>query len=495
MIRNFSAFLILCCPIPIYAQSPAPLPTSPEQLVEQLPKGEVWLSHAIGDLMPFWIHPDALGTPLGAFPSTRCDNGTLPNYVRNTCPEIRNNGWLYYDRQKYLVALSRQVYGYGILFHLTGDPTFMDYMRAGVKYIRENVVDRKSGGLKLLQDPATGVWDPNPAFRDPQHLAYGLLGMSFYYYLTRDPEVLPDIIDVKNYIFNNYYNGDIGALQWTLQDNGSALKTQKKLVAQLDQMNAYLVMLAPTLPASDRADLEWALYVLSKIMIGQFYSEKENVFFLQVDKPSDLDINQTGTTDFGHTIKAMWMIRNTGLMIGDQELIDFAETKGRKVLDRAYQAESGSWASGPLKGGTLDLDKSWWIYCELDQFSGTLAMRDPMVAKYLPNTNRYWLDKFVDHTYGEVWTTVDGKTHLPKNDNPKAWPWKNAYHTMEHALVGYITSQQLHGEPVTLYFNFVEPQEDAAVKPYFFTGSIDSKEVTDDSRGGSIQKVMFRDVK
>jgi len=122
-------------------------------------------------------------------------------------------------------------------------------------------------------------------------------------------------------------------------------------------------------------------------------------------------------------------------------------------------------------------------------------MRDPMVAKYLPNTNRYWLDKFVDHTYGEVWTTVDGKTHLPKNDNPKAWPWKNAYHTMEHALVGYITSQQLHGEPVTLYFNFVGPQEDSAVKPYFFTGRIDSKEVTDDSRGGSIQKVIFRDVK
>ena len=103
--------------------------------------------------------------------------------------------------------------------------------------------------------------------------------------------------------------------------------------------------------------------------------------------------------------------------------------------------------------------------------------------------------KIVGGIVGEVWTTVDGKTHLPKTDNPKAWPWKNAYHTMEHALVGYITSQQLHGEPVTLYFNFASPQDDGAVRPYFFSGRIDSKEVTDDSRGGSIQKIIFRDVK
>jgi len=475
------------------AQDAPALPQTKEEILQRLPRGEWWLSHAIGDLMPFWTHPAALGEPLGAFPTTRCDDGTLPDY-KNPCPEIRNNAWLMSDRQRYLVALSRQTYGYGVLFHLTGDPAFMDYMRAGVKYIRENTLDRTGGGMKQTQNPETGEWGPARERRDPQQLAYGLLGMSFYYYLTRDTEVLPDILAVKDYIFANYYSDRIGALQWMLADNGAQRADQKKLTAQLDQMNAYLVMLAPVLPAEAQTDLKWALSVLSRIMIGQLYSPKENVFFLQVDKPDDLDLEKTGTTDFGHTIKAMWMIRNTGLLTGEQDLVQFAEENGRKVLERAYLANNGSWASAPLKGGQMNIDKTWWIYCELDQFAGSLALTDPMAAKYLPNTHDYFFTYFPDKTYGEIWSTVDGKKNLPRREQPKAGPWKNAYHSLEHALVGYITSSQLHGDAVTLYFNFTSPQDDEMIKPYFYAGRIESKEGWPDERGGAVQKVVFRDV-
>ena len=477
------------------AQTPPPVPATKEELLQRLHLGEWWLSHAIGDLMPFWIHPDALGNPLGAFPTTRCDDGTLPTYDKNLCPEIKNNGWLFSDRQRYLVALSRQIYGYGVLFHLTGDPAFMDYMKAGVKYLRENAYDRKGGGIAETQDPVTRAWGPKRELRDPQQLAYGLLGISFYYYLTRDPEVLPDILDVKNYIFENYYNPKISALNWTLADNGAARADRKMLTAQLDQMNAYLIMLTPALPPDQQEDFKWTCQSLSYIMIGQLYSPKENVFLLQVDKPSDLDLEQTGATDFGHSIKAMWMIRNTGLMTGDQNLVDFAESNGRRILDRAYLANNGSWASGPLKGGQLDINKSWWIYAELDQFSGSLGMTDPMVAKYLPNTHDYFLTYFPDKQFGELWTTIDGKTNLPLHDQPKAWPWKNAYHSMEHAMVSYITSQQILGEPVTLYYNFQSKPEDAAIRPYYYSARIESLTSAPDERGSEIQKVVFRDVR
>jgi mannose/cellobiose epimerase-like protein (N-acyl-D-glucosamine 2-epimerase family) len=477
------------------AQTPPPVPATKEELLQRLHRGEWWLSHAIGDLMPFWIHPDALGKPIGAFPTTRCDDGTLPTYEKNLCPEIRNNNWLFSDRQRYLVALSRQIYGYGVLFHLTGDAAFMDYMKAGVKYLRENAYDRKGGGIAQTQNATTGVWGPQREFRDPQQLAYGLLGISFYYYLTRDPEVLPDILDVKNYIFDNYYNPKLTALNWMLADNGNARADQRKLTAQLDQMNAYLIMLAPALPADQQEDLKWACVSLSYIMIGQLYSPKENVFFLQVDKPSDLDLEQTGVTDFGHSIKAMWMIRNTGLMAGDQSLVEFAETNGRRILDRAYLADNGTWASAPKKGGKVDINKSWWIYAELDQFAGSLAMTDPMAARYLPNTHNYFLTYFPDKRYGEIWTTIDGNTNLPLNDQPKAWPWKNAYHSLEHAMVGYITSQQIFGEPVTLYYNFKSKPEDGTIRPYYYSARIESLTSTPDERGSEIQKVVFRDVR
>jgi mannose/cellobiose epimerase-like protein (N-acyl-D-glucosamine 2-epimerase family) len=87
---------------------------------------------------------------------------------------------------------------------------------------------------------------------------------------------------------------------------------------------------------------------------------------------------------------------------------------------------------GPI--GALDLDKTWWVYDELDQLAGTLALSDPKFAQYLPRAYDYWFTHLVDKEFGEVWNNVDGRTHAPVA--PKQWEWKNAYHSFEHALVG-----------------------------------------------------------
>jgi len=89
---------------------------------------------------------------------------------------------------------------------------------------------------------------------------------------------------------------------------------------------------------------------------------------------------------------------------------------------------------------------------ELDQLAGTLALSDPKFAHYLPRAYDYWFTHFVDKEFGEVWNSVDGRTHAPVA--PKQWEWKNAYHSFEHALIGYIVGQQLNDQPITLYYAF-----------------------------------------
>ena len=473
---------LLVCPL---AAQPAP------GVPQNLQKAEWWYSHLIGDLFPFWLHRDAWGDPVGSFPTTRCDDGSDVNWL-HACREVSQQPWLM-QRERYLVGLSRQTYGYGVMFHMTGDPTFMDLMRAGVDYIRKNNVDRERGGLRIIENPTTRVWGPEAEFRDTQQLAYGLLGLSFYYYLTRDPEVLPDILAIKDYIFTKYYNPQLNAMQWLLANQGTTRWDEKHLVAQLDQMNAYLVLLTPLLPEPQQTQWKKDLVMLSRLMIEQFYSPSENVFFLNANTPQDVDIKFSGT-DFGHTIKAMWMIRMAGLIAGEKDLVEFSEKNGPRVLERAYIASNGSWAGGVLPGGTIDTNKTWWVYAELDQFAGTLAMSDPQYAKYLPQTYSYWFNYFVDKQFGEVWNGVDGKTNAPQKDWPKQWPWKNAYHSLEHTLVGMIVTQQLYGEAVPLYFNFRSQPPDERIQPYFFRGTIDSMETSTDWRDGMIWKVQFRNV-
>ncbi len=461
--KRFASLLLLLC---------AALNAAPPALsyIDALPPAEVWRDHLVGDLMKFWDMPSALGSPVGAFPSVRCDDGSGVDYQR-PCAEA-NNPYLL-TRQRYIVSESRQVYAYGVAFHVTGDPKYLRYCKAGVDYIRQNFVDRKNGGIAINIDLATNKADTNPALRNAQELGYSLLGMAFYYYLTRDPEVLPDILAVKDYIFDKYYNPSLKAMQWTLANNGTARFDQLNLVAQLDQMNTYLVLLTPILPEPYQSQWKDSLRMLSHIIIDRFYSPSQNVVFLSANTPADTDITRSGT-DFGHTAKAFWMIRWTGLLTGDSDLVAFAEDNGRRMLERAYLPDNGSWAEGLLVGGNVDINKSWWIYAELDQFAGTLALMDPSTAWYLPQTSSYYLRYFIDRQYGEVWNGLDGKTNAPQKDLPKQWFWKNGYHSMEHAMVSYMTARSLKQEPLTLYYAFqgeVPPLQE--IRPYFFTGAVD----------------------
>lgn len=456
-----------------------------------LPDGARWLQHFNQDLLPFWTMEAALGSPLGNFPSTRCNNGA-PLDRNNPCPEIKDNPWLMLNRN-YVVSMSRQTYGYGVAYHLTGDPRYLAYAKAGVDYLRQNIFDRDNGGTFAYWDGDTKTWQPEPAFRNPQELAYSLLGISFYYYLTHDPQVLPDIQAVKEYIFENYYNPDLNALQWTLASDGETNPLDKRLVAQLDQLNAYMVLITPLLPEPEQTRWKQDMLRLAHIMLDEFYSPEDNLFFLTANTPDEVN-SQVAETDFGHTIKAMWMIRSVGLLAGDPELVTFAETNGAKVLSRAYLLDSGAWALSVLQGGAINPDKDWWTYAELDQFASTLALKDPAQASYLPQTTNYYFTYFVDTNNGEVWTAINGATNQPYTDLPKAWPWKSAYHSFEHALVGYITSQQIYDQPVTLYYAFLQPPDPALVRPYFFTGALQQIEKTS-VLGNEVYQAQFIDIK
>jgi len=454
----------------------------------QLPTGDRWIQHLTNDLLPFWTVPAALGNPPGSFPSTRCDDGSVLDF-KKPCPPIAGNAYLLTPAQ-YLVPVSRQTYGYGVAYHLTGDPKYLGYMKSGVDYLRQNFVDRAGGGMFTTLDLSNNTWGPLREFRDPQQLGYGLLGLALYYYLTRDDQVLPDILAIQKYIAGSYYNSSRGTMQWLLRNNGSQRFDDKRLVADLDQMNTYLVLLTPILPEPHQTEWKQTLALLTRSMLGTFYAPGDNLFFTSANTPQDRNVALTGV-DFGHSSKALWMMRWTGLTLGDQGLVSFTEAAGRRHLDRAYLQEDGSWAGGVLAGGQTDKNKNWWVFAELDQFSGTLALGDPRAGRYLPQTAAYWLQYFVDPQYGEVWNGVNVGSNTPQRDYPKAWQWKSAYHSFEHALVSYLTAQYLHGQPARLHYAFQKAVDQGSIHPYYFPGAIQSVDVTTDSAGNQYQTVTF----
>ena len=454
-------------------------PTFAGQTTE-LPRGERWLQHLEKDLNPFWLMETAFGEPVGNFPTYRCNNGELLN-LSDTCLAFSQLGpddtWITENLDKdYIRMKSRQAFLYGVAYHLTGNPKFLSLAKAGVDWIRQHGLDQENGGAFTYFEGEDRRPGPTFGQRTSQDLAYTLQGLAFYYYLTRAPELLSDIVSLKDFIFENYYAPKLDMMMWipqNSQDKGSENQS-KELVSQLDQVNAYMLLLAPLLPEPYQSQWKQDLAHLSRIMMNQFYSPEYNVFWGQVNNPSDRELG-TRHTDYGHSIKTFWMIYLTGKLVDNERFIDFARTNASRLLEEAYDSKSGAWARRPLfdKNGKVipDLDKEWWIYAELDQMVATLALKDPSYAdKYLKSTFSWWFDNMVDQQHHEVWHWRSWSNSEVKY--PKQHLWKNGYHTYEHALIGYLVSQKMQGEPVKLYFARQEGQEKEGIRPYYYTGEV-----------------------
>ncbi len=436
----------------------------------QLPRPAEWIAHLERDILPFWRQPAALGDPVGNFPTNRCNDGSVYR-ADAPCPEfVRAPQWIRNGLDRHYVRMaSRQTFLYGVAYHLTGDEEYLLWSRAGARYIIDHALDRETGSVvTYFEDGQAG---PAPGERTSQDLAYALLGPAFYYYLTRDPEVLDEIRLIRNHIAEQYYGRDWGMYRWTLS-GGEAQR--QELVAQLDQANAYLLMLAPLMPEEDRAGWRDQLVAIARIMRDRFYDPASGMFLgALAPNPAapaercDLDRDHT---DFGHTIKTYWMIYLIGRLAQDDTLTAFAQTGATDILGRAFLNETGSWATQPLCGDGVNRTSTWWASAELNQAAATFGLADPALLRFLPDTYRFWLSRMVDREHGEVWHEV-----VPPDMAPgltKLHLWKNGFHTAEHALIAYITTRAIRGEPVQLFFAFPSGHTDAEARPYYYAGSV-----------------------
>jgi len=173
----------------------------------------------------------------------------------------------------YVRAHSRLTYAFGIAFHMTGNQHYLDICRKGAMAL----VSAMDGnyGMHVIQCRKTNEWDSDYKKRTCQDLAYGLTGLGMYYFLTHDKSILSHIIQLKNFIFKVYMDDGRGYMTWYpkyLKD------PQVQIVAQLDQLYAYMLMITPNLPEPYKAEWKKDMKKIADILITQFYSEHYGFF-------------------------------------------------------------------------------------------------------------------------------------------------------------------------------------------------------------------------
>ena len=475
------------------------------KIIDSLPDGSLWIDHLQKDLIPFWISPAAQGQPVGNFPTYRDNKGNLVNPT-NLPSEYKaalaDSGLkdLIKTEREYVRAQARQTFAYGISYHMTGDEKYLQLAKAGVDYLRQNAIDRQNGSAYSYYDKHTKAWGPGNFQRTSQDMAYAVSGIGFYYYLTRDSSVLDDIINIKEHIWNTYYDPQLDLLRWVIHpspDNDSP--DQKELVSQLDQVYGYMLWLTPAMPKDIQKKWKKDLEHLASLIIEQFFSTEYGFFWGQITRTSSRHLGAPHT-DFGHSIKTMWLIYRIGLYTDNLSLVNFARTHATELINKAYIHETGSWAKGFNSTGTLDHDKEWWSYAELDQTTATLGLTDPSLLRYLPHTYDYWFKYFVDRKYHGIWHMIQASDNKPVLKYPKVHSWKNSFHTFEHALIAYITTQEVKNQDIVLHWAFGDrPVLKTHIHPYFFLGTYNKVEVRESVfsqiQGRKRFTISFKDVR
>jgi mannose/cellobiose epimerase-like protein (N-acyl-D-glucosamine 2-epimerase family) len=458
----------------------------------ELYAGQQWLNHVKQDLAPFWYRA-AAKVQDGAFPSFLCDDATAPSFEQLTtapeslCPELAQApdwvkaGFPY----QWTRMVSRQTFAYGVIYHLTGDPKALELARQGVEFIRHKALlpDGDVIGKFKQGQPADKAED-----RTSQDLAYAQLGMAFYYYLTRDPAVLADIERLHNFIFSHYRDEKQQRLTWYPASRQQ--DQQVELVSQLDPLNAYMVLLTPLLPAKEQQQWRDQMGWLAQAIVRDFYYPQEQRFFGYIHDDSGRAADARHA-DFGHTIKSYWMLYLVAQQRQDTLLKQFAEGGIYNILKRAYRQDLlkniplpepvdpqhatdvvGWWGNGDGRDGS-----AWWEYAELDQAAATLGLQQAMPRQYLYLTWPSWFSAFVDKKQGEV------RGWIGDRSGPKVHLWKNGYHSLEHALIGYLTGNGFQHQTMTLYF--ATPLTPAPSQPiYYYHGDIVAAEAIGTSPSG-----------
>ncbi len=435
-------------------------PVVPESL-----RGATWRAHLEADILPFWTTDAALGTPPGNYPTYRGMDGTPQNPT---------------ERRPRMI--SRQIYLYVVAFLMTGDAAHLDRARAGVEWLLAHAIDEHGAcHARLNADGSPAGDDPKTA----QDVAYCGLGLAAWTFLTRDPAAEAAVLKMRDLLFDptRFWDADNGRIRDALSaDLTTEVDVEGdggwELVAQLDAINALLLLVQPVVSEPARREqLLDDLRTLSNVLVDRFLADG---IFWGVH-------SQTGQfggkhVDFGHTLKSYWMIGLVDARLSDHPFASLSDAGAEQLL-RAWDDAHGRWAKRPTSATEVEYGSDWWVYAEADQLAATLSLTDPTWTERVAMSAGHWIDDYVDRTRParEVVPGVDreGKWvwDWTDTDTAKCNHWKSGFHTAEHALVMYLVGSVHEGKAPQLYFAPVEgTPADFEAPAYVFSGNESGRE-------------------
>ena len=390
------------------------------------------------------------------------------------------------DKLQETDTISRLVYGLSSTYLLNGNPRVLQAAASLVRYQRERLRIESADGryvywLHALRDgkPVLASRFPDDEGTIPLYeQIYAIAGLTQYYRVTGDAEVLSDIEKTVRFMETYFWDGapadplqrgffshiHPGTLKVADAGGQNALKKNWNSVG--DHLPAYL----ENLYLGTRDPRYLALMRDLGTLIAKHFPDPASPFVRErFDAKWNVDTTyawQQNRGVIGHNLKIAWCLTRLYDLTGEASFLDVARAAADKMLVYGQDPRRGGWydvierVPDPRTGRyelTWHDRKAWW-----QQEQGILAYYVLYGAtgadKYLHSARAgsgFFNLAFPDHDDGEVFFDVqaDGTPALFGDRADKGSHSKSGYHIMELEYFAHLyTNLLVHKRPVALHF-------------------------------------------
>jgi hypothetical protein len=391
------------------------------------------------------------------------------------------------DSLQEIDTLSRYLYGIATTFLLTGDQRFLKAAREGVIYQRKHMRAQTADGRyvywyhAVMEDHADHKILPSRFGDDYGAIPlyeqiYALAGLTQYYRITNDAEVLEDI--EKTVAFMNRYFRDDGQHKGYFshidpvtfsprEDTLGQNRAKKNWNSVGDHAPAYLENLYLGTGKEEYGDM---LRYVADLILAHF-PDYDHSPFVQEKFHEDWSHDyhwgwQQNRGVVGHNLKIAWCMTRFYHHFNNKDFLALADKIGQIIPEVGADRVRGGWydvmerskPDGQERYSFAFHDrKAWWqqeqALLAYQVLYGTTKKPDHLY--WARDTAAFWNLAFLDHDDGETYFNVqaNGLPYLVGTENMKSSHSKAAYHSFELCYFAYLYTNLLNtGASATLYF-------------------------------------------
>jgi len=417
VIYCFSLFLLL------YSSSPLPAQMNGEAARDWPVVFRDTLQHSV---LQFWID-HAIDKEFG---------GLLGQLNRRGEPTGSGN--------KSVVLISRALWSFSEAYRRYPDPSYQKMAVTCLKFLREKMWDKDHGGYYFMVTREGKVVDSTKQLNP---MSYVMEGLAEYALAFHDRQVAREALDLFQVIDRHAHDDKFGGYRiaftadWQfIKDykdgpNGAGSFGRKSYDWHLGLVEALATLYDVTGDQQVRMRLGELLDLFAHKIIdsgtgyGRYYFHDD---WTVADRDGD-----SQESEYGLDLEASWLIVEAAQRVGRQQdaairraslaLVDHALTHG---FDNEH---GGVYRYGPATKPATNKDLEWWQQCEaLVGFLNAYQLTgDVKYWQAFDLEARFFMDRFVDHQFGEVYTAI---FHDGRIDDEKVGPWKAPYHVTRACL-------------------------------------------------------------